>query len=189
MPRGFFGTGAPVSADVTLVIEIAMGMTLILGMLLARRRSYRAHAWCQSAVVVLNLIVIAQVMVPTFRNQVAPKLPARLARPYYAVATGHAITGCIAELLGVYIILAAGTKILPKSLRFVRYKLWMRTALVIWWLAVLLGLTTYFRWYVGPKHFSSIGSRTRLAKFRKRCTQQAWRMAPMNCENWFSSSV
>jgi uncharacterized membrane protein YozB (DUF420 family) len=160
MPRqGFLGTGAPISADITLTIEIAMGVTLVLGMLLARRQSYRAHAWCQSVVVVLNLIVIAQVMVPAFRSQVAPKIPARLARPYYAVATGHATMGCIAELLGVYIILAAGAKVLPKSLRFVRYKLWMRIALAIWWLALLLGLTTYARWYVVPQHFSSTGSK------------------------------
>jgi uncharacterized membrane protein YozB (DUF420 family) len=159
MPRqGFLGTGAPLSADVTLVVEIAMGVALVLGMLLARRQSYRAHAWCQSAVVVLNLIVIALVMAPAFRNQVAPKIPARLARPYYAVATGHATTGCIAELLGVYIVLAAGTKILPESLRFVRYKLWMRTALVIWWLALLLGVTTYARWYVVAKRRVHDGS-------------------------------
>jgi uncharacterized membrane protein YozB (DUF420 family) len=72
--------------------------------------------------------------------------------------TGHAIMGCIAELLGVYIILVAGTKILPESLCFVRYKLWMRIALVIWWLALLLGLTTYARWYIEPKHFSSTRS-------------------------------
>src|SRR5215831_6675757 len=127
MPRqGFLGTGAPLSADVTLVIEIAMGVALILGMLLARRQSYRAHHWCQSAVVALNLIVIAVVMAPTFRSQVAPKIPERLARPYYAVAAGHAVVGSIAELLGSYIVLVAGTKILPKGLRLVRYKLWMR---------------------------------------------------------------
>jgi len=154
MPRqGFLGTGAPLSADVTLAIEVAMGLTLVLGMLLARRQRYRAHAGCQSAVVALNLIVIAQLMVPSFRSQVAPKIPARLARTYYTVATGHAMMGCIAELLGLYIILAAGTKILPEGLRFVRYRLWMRIALVIWWIALLLGLTTYARWYLVPKQF------------------------------------
>jgi hypothetical protein len=67
------------------------------------------------------------------------------------VATAHATMGCIAELLALYIILSAGTRILPEALRFVRYKLWMRTALVVWWLALLLGLTTYVRWYVAPK--------------------------------------
>jgi uncharacterized membrane protein YozB (DUF420 family) len=150
MPRqGFLGTGAPPRADITLAIEIAMGLTLVIGMVLARRQRFRAHAWCQSTVVVLNLIVIALVMAPAFRSQVAPKIPARLARPYYALATGHATMGCIAELLGLYIILVAGTRIpLPKRLRFVRYKLWMRTEMVVWWLALLLGLATYVRWYM-----------------------------------------
>ena len=109
MPRqGFLGTGAPLSAEITLAIEIAMGLTLIIGMMLARCQRYRSHAWRQSTVVVLNLIVIALVMAPAFRSQVAPKIPARLARPYYAVATAHATMGCIAELLGLYIILVAG---------------------------------------------------------------------------------
>jgi uncharacterized membrane protein YozB (DUF420 family) len=172
MPRqGFLGTGAPLSADVTLAIEIAMGLTLVLGMLLARRQRYRAHAWCQTAVVALNLIVIAQLMVPSFRSQVAPKIPARLARSYYTVATGHAMMGCIAELLGLYIMLAAGTKILPESLRFVRYRLWMRIALVIWWFALLLGLTTYARWYLVPTHFSSARSRILLGRLDSAATE------------------
>jgi hypothetical protein len=41
---GFLGTAAPLSADITLVIEIAMGLALVLGMVLARRHRYRAHA-------------------------------------------------------------------------------------------------------------------------------------------------
>jgi uncharacterized membrane protein YozB (DUF420 family) len=121
---------------------------VLAGKLLARHKRYRAHAWCQSAVVVLNLIVITQFMVPAFRSEVAPRIPAHLARSFYAVATVHATVGCIAELLSVYIVVAAGTEILPDSLRLVRYKTWMRTALVIWWLALLLGVTTYARWYV-----------------------------------------
>jgi hypothetical protein len=152
MPNpGFLGTAAPLSADITLVIEIAMGLALVLGMVLACRHRYRAHAWCQSTVVVLNLIAIAQVMLPTFRSQVVPKIPVRLARTYYAVPTVHATMGCIAELLGVYVILVAGTRILPERLRFIYYKPWMRTALVSWWLALLLGVTTYVRWYVAPQ--------------------------------------
>jgi uncharacterized membrane protein len=161
---GFLGTDAPLSADITLAVEIAMGLALVLGVMLARRQKYRAHAWCQSTVVVLNLIVIAQVMLPAFRGQVAPKIPARLARSYYAVATGHATMGCIAELMGVYIILVAGTRILPERLRFVHYKPWMRTELVIWWLALLLGLTTYTRWYVAPQRTAQTGANGMLTK-------------------------
>jgi uncharacterized membrane protein YozB (DUF420 family) len=148
MPKhGFLGTSAPLSADIALVTEVAMALALLLGMLLARRQHYRAHAWCQGVVVLLNIFLIARVMAPSFRSQVAPKIPARLGRPFYAVATAHAVVGCIAELLGIYIVLAAGTKMLPAKLRLVRYKAWMRTALLIWWLALLLGLATYAHWY------------------------------------------
>ena len=149
MPKhGFLGTSAPLSADIALIIEVAMALALLLGMLLARRKRYRAHAWCQSGVVLLNVFAIALIMAPSFRSQIAPKMPARLGRSFYAVATAHATVGCIAELLGIYIVLAAGTTILPKRLRLVRYKPWMRTALLIWWLALLLGLATYARWYL-----------------------------------------
>src|SRR5260370_25021787 len=114
-----------------------------------------------------NLNVTAILMVPSVRSQCCAKIPARLTRSFYAVATGHATVGCIAELLRLYIILAAGTKILPESLLLVRYKFWMRIALVIWWLALLLGLTTYARWYLVPRHFSSTSATLRKPPKRK----------------------
>jgi len=48
----------------------------------------------------------------------------------------------------LYILLAAGTKLLPEGLRIKRYKLWMRIVLASWWLVLLLGIATYARWYV-----------------------------------------
>ncbi len=127
-----------------------MVVALLAGMVLARRHRYRAHAWCQSAVVLLNVVVIAQTMMPSFRRQVAPQIPAGLGDSYYALAAAHAALGTIAELLGLYILMVAGTNILPKRLRFTRYKPWMWTALGLWWLVLLLGMGTYVRWYVAP---------------------------------------
>jgi hypothetical protein len=54
---GFLGTDAPWRADATLVVEIAMGLALGAGAFLARRGCITAHKYCQSAVVVLNLLV------------------------------------------------------------------------------------------------------------------------------------
>ena len=51
--------------------------------------------------------------------------------------------------LGVFIILVAGTNLIPERYRFRRYKLWMRTELALWWSVVALGLSTYVLWY-GP---------------------------------------
>ncbi len=148
MSKGFLGTAAPRAADLTLLAESAMGLALIMGAMLARRRWYRAHGWCQSIVVLLNLVVIAAYMVPSFRRQVVPAIPADLGDSGYILAVAHGSAGLIAELLAVYILLVAGTNIMPQRLRFTRYRLWMRTALAFWWLVLVLGVVTYIRWYV-----------------------------------------
>jgi len=146
--EGFFGTAAPFYVDLVLLLEFAMGLALLTGAILARLGKFRAHAWCQSAVVLLNAIIISSVMVPTFQRQVWPRIPLKLGKSYYAMATGHAALGAIVECAAVYILLAAGTTLMPEKLRLTRYKLWMRTVLVGWWAVLLLGLATYARWYI-----------------------------------------
>ncbi len=154
MSKGFLGTAASLAADRTLVIETAMGVALLVGTVFARRRQYRAHGWCQSAVVVLNLVVIAQFMVPTFRRQIAPEIPASLGEMHYAIAAIHGVLGTVAELLALYVVVVAGTNILPRRLRFSRYKRWMRLALALWWIELLLGLATYVQWYGLPRRIN-----------------------------------
>jgi uncharacterized membrane protein YozB (DUF420 family) len=145
----FHGSAAPLAADGILLSEMAMGLALIAGGVLARRRRYRAHAWCQSAVVLLNLPLVALFMMPSFWSAVAPGLLTHPGRSYYWLATVHGVLGTSAELLGLYLLLAAGTNYLPQRLRLRRYKLWMRSLLALWWLVLLLGLATYVRWYGG----------------------------------------
>jgi uncharacterized membrane protein YozB (DUF420 family) len=146
--EGFLGTAANFYADMTLLLEIAMGVGLLAGALLARFGRFRQHAWCQSVIVLLNLAVIVLTMIPSFRVQVSPKIPLKLGKAYYALATAHATLGGVTEITGLYILLAAGTSVLPKKVRITQYKAWMRTVLVLWWLVLLLGLATYARWYV-----------------------------------------
>jgi uncharacterized membrane protein YozB (DUF420 family) len=145
---GFLGSNAPWPADATLLLEIAMGIGLLAGALFARRGRYRLHATCQSAIVVLNFVVILLAMLPAFHHQVLPKLPGRIGRSYYALATVHAAMGSAAEVAALYILLGAGTTLQPERLRLRRYKFWMRMVLFIWWIALLLGVATYVRWYV-----------------------------------------
>lgn len=144
---GFLGTHACLTADIVLLLEIAMGVALLAGAWLARARRYRQHAWCQSIIVLLNLAIIGLTMAPSFRAQVLPRIPAKLSRPYFVFATAHATLGSIAELAALYILLAAGTRLLPERLRLQRYKFWMRTVLALWWLVLFLGFATYARWY------------------------------------------
>ena len=148
MIKAFLETAAPRAANVVLVLEIAMGIGLLLGARLARKKCFRQHAWCQSAIVLLNLAVVAVMMIPSFRVHVLPRVPAKLGKTYYALATTHAAFGAVTELAGLYVLLSAGTNLLPEKLRITRYKLWMRTVLVLWWVVLLLGMATYTRWYV-----------------------------------------
>ena len=148
LKRGFLGTAAPQYADLALLFEIAMGVALLIGWFLARTRRYRSHAWCQSSVVLLNFAVVAVVMIPSFHIAVAPAIPANLGHAYYAVATTHAAFGAVAEIGGLYLLVAAGTNWLPERLRLTRYKLWMRILLASWWLVLLMGIATYVEWYM-----------------------------------------
>jgi uncharacterized membrane protein YozB (DUF420 family) len=148
LSEGFLGTAAPLTANAVLLMEATMGVALLFGAWLARTKRFRQHAWCQSAIVLLNLAVIAVAMTPSFRLQVLPRIPGKLGKPYYALATAHAGLGTVTELAALYILIAAGTRLLPEPLRITRYKAWMRSVLLLWWLVVLLGFATYVRWYV-----------------------------------------
>jgi len=146
--EGFLGTAAPSYADMTLLVEVGMAFGLLIGALLARLGRFREHAWCQSVIVLLNFAVIVITMIPSFRVHVSPKIPLRLGKAYYVLATAHAALGGLTEVAGFYILLAAGTSVLPEKFRITKYKAWMRTVLVLWWLVLFLGLATYGRWYV-----------------------------------------
>jgi len=146
--KAFLETAAPRAANVVLVLEIAMGVGLLVGARLARKGRFRQHAWCQSIIVLLNLAVVVVMMIPSFRVHVLPRVPAKLGKAYYALATTHGALGTVTELAGLYILLSAGTSVLPKQLRITKYKVWMRSVLVLWWVVLLLGIATYTRWYV-----------------------------------------
>ena len=135
-------------AKTILIIELVMGATLLAGMLLARARKFSAHGACQSIVIILNLAPIILFMLPAFRKGVAPGLPSHLGDRFYAVTTAHALLGATAEILGLYIVLVAGTSLLPQGLRFSNYKRWMRAELVLWWLVIAFGIGTYWVWNV-----------------------------------------
>jgi len=149
--KAFLGTWASFSADLNLVIQIAMGVALLVGALLARAKRYTAHGICQAAVLILNVPMIALVMLPSLNTRVLPKLPSHFWKQTYVIATVHGSLGAIAEVMGLYILLVAGTDFLPRAWRFQRWKLWMRIELILWWIVLFSGFGTYYVWYVAPR--------------------------------------
>lgn len=146
---GLFFDDAPGVSDAVAIFEIVVGGLLIAGMFLARSGRIRAHMYLQSAMVLVNVPVVLTWMVPQYVDYVLPGLPGEFGEPFYFVPTVMLLLGAAAEVLGIYILLVAATPWVPERFRFRRYKLVMRTELVLWWAVLLTGLTTYYVWYSG----------------------------------------
>lgn len=145
--KGFLGTSAGFGADLNLTIQLIMGLALIAGALLARAKRYATHGACMTAVLLLNLVPITAVMRPSFDELVLPRLAGHLHKRYYAVAAVHGVLGSAAELLGLYVLLVAGTNLLPETWRFKRWKVWMRLEFALWMAVLFSGIGTYIVWY------------------------------------------
>ena len=147
--KGFLGTGATFEADTNLVVQLVMAAALFAGVVLAKKKRYRAHGICQTTVLLLNLLMIGLVMWPSFRH-VRPIIARVIHKSYYAAPMVHAALGITAELLGIYIVLVAGTNVVPAWLRFRNWKRWMRAEFVLWFVVVISGMWTYYAWYIAP---------------------------------------
>jgi uncharacterized membrane protein YozB (DUF420 family) len=143
LSEGFLGRPSTFGADLNLLIQIALGLLLLAGLLLARRSRYAMHGACQSLALVTTLVMTAIWMLPAYHNNYGPAI-FRLGNRVNAAAAAHVVVGSLALLLGIYVVLVAGTPLVPKALRFSNYKAWMRTLISVWWLALLLGVLTYW---------------------------------------------
>jgi hypothetical protein len=144
------GTPAPAAADVVAYFEIATGLMLIAGLFFVRAGHVRLHAYLQSTIVLVNIPVILIWMVPAFLEPLPPGPPALFTVAANFLPTLMLVTGGLAEILGVYIILVAGTNWIPERWRFRSYKGWMRSVVGLWWATIVLGLLTYYVSYVAP---------------------------------------
>jgi uncharacterized membrane protein YozB (DUF420 family) len=144
---GFLGTHAPFISDLTLTLILLTAISFTVGWQLARRKRYEAHRWVQTVTACVNAIIVLSVMIRSFVVHILPGIPSKLLQGDYAVTTVHAIVGMAGLLLGIFVVLRAN-KLVPKSLRFKKYKPFMRTAYALYMLATLLGVLVYFEVYV-----------------------------------------
>ena len=126
-----------------LGLQIAVGVLLTLGALLARRGWFRAHGACQSIAYGVTVWMTAIWMVPVFAKFFAPDLVSLKLDRTALITTAHGVLGTAVVLLGAYVILVAATNVVPERLRFRNYRLWMRTLIGLWWSAIAIGIWTY----------------------------------------------
>ena len=144
---GFLGTHANMAADLTLSLSILVLLTFSVGFYLARKGRYETHKWVQTSGALLNVILVLWFMLLPYRSfilqdQGGPREPI-----FYYVTMLHAGVGVLAFVFGNFVVLRAH-KLVPRALQFNNYKLFMRTAYTLYFLATLLGISVYYVWYV-----------------------------------------
>jgi len=144
---GFLGTKAPMRSDITLVLILITATLFTIGWRLAVNKKYEVHRWVQTSAVILNAIVVLVAMVNVFIVYIIPGIPGKLFQGSYGATTLHGLVGAIGLVLGVFIVLRANN-LVPQSLRFKNYKLFMRTSYIIYMLATLLGVVVYVMAYI-----------------------------------------
>jgi hypothetical protein len=143
----FFAFNLP---RLNLHAQIALVLLLSIGMLLTRVKRFRLHAILQSAVVLLNLGYILRIMLPSLRHQLPASCPMSRKDLPVAIVLLHSFVGALAWLMAFYVILAAGTPLIPRRFCFTNYRRWMWTVFVLWWAAFLLRCLVYYQRYVNP---------------------------------------
>jgi uncharacterized membrane protein YozB (DUF420 family) len=146
---GFLGTNATLLSDLSLVVGILVGLILTLGAIMAVRKQFGLHRALQTVGVTLNILQVLLVMVGRFAEAAVPGIPDRLSEAFYQVAAIHALVGLLAFALGTFVMLR-GNNLVPQGLRFSNYKLYMRSAYGLYMVVTVLGILTYYSWYVVP---------------------------------------
>jgi uncharacterized membrane protein len=144
---GLFGTQANLFSDLNLIAQILFLLGLSVGAYFARKGSIPAHQYMQTSMFFFNLVLTILIMVVAYTEYVAPNLPENLARPMALVSTIHGLIGVAAILCGGYLLLRMNG-LLPQAWRISWWRSLMRFTFGLYWAAGLIGLVTYYVWYM-----------------------------------------
>ena len=142
--QAFLGTRT--AADINLVAQVLLLAGLLIGFALARRKRFRQHGNVQTAMVLLNLFLIAFAMTPSFFNYVVEG--GTTTGTVATLMIVHGVLGLAVEVVAIYLILRMRTKLIPERFRVRNIKLVMRATLAMWSVLVLLGLGVYGERYL-----------------------------------------
>jgi plastocyanin len=138
--------GTRTAADINMVAQVLLLAGLLFGFVLARRKQFRRHGNVQTAMVLLNLFLIAFAMAPSLFNYVVEG--GTTTGTVATLMIVHGVLGTVVEVVAIYLILRMRTKLIPERFRVKNIKLVMRATLVAWTALVLLGLGVYGERYL-----------------------------------------
>ncbi len=133
------------AATASLVIQIIVLVVLLYGYSLKRRNKFRQHGTTMLAAVVLHAISIFAVMVPSFFSGFSSPEAFDFTSILVITALIHVPLGIIAFVLGLWIV--ASWHLQTDLKPCFKKKLVMRSTIIIWIIALLLGVYLYLLFY------------------------------------------
>jgi hypothetical protein len=128
------GTGAPVSSDLNLLLQIIVLTALIFGAILCVKKRFIEHLRIMTAVVILNAAGLIFVMAPSLFIYLTS--PLEIFSFSMFSTSLHVLTGISAIATGMAFILNKK----PLNLR-----LWMRLSFLLWVTSFILGFLIYLQ--------------------------------------------
>jgi uncharacterized membrane protein YozB (DUF420 family) len=140
--------GARTASDINLIAQLFILVGLYYGFALARQRRFAQHATVQTAMVLLNVPLIAFMMIPSFWDYVV--VGGHTTSPGARLTIAHGALGFFVEVVALYLIVQMRTNAVPRRFRIDNLKLAMRTTLALWTVVFVMGLGIYVTAYVLP---------------------------------------
>lgn len=137
---GLFGTNASILADMNLLLQILLLVILLLGYMLGKKKtavSLKAHGRVMTVLVALNALSILLVMGPSLFHNIEAVV-GEASSIGFPVTLVHHLVGLIAEILGAVLVFK----------KFGKVRMWMRLTFTLWFVALVLGIGFYVRYYV-----------------------------------------
>jgi uncharacterized membrane protein YozB (DUF420 family) len=135
-------------AAINLIVQIVVLVLLLGGYWLKQMKKFRQHGITMLTAVILHMIMVLAVMLPSFVLGVIPLILANSSAVVTIVVPLHGIMGIIAAVLGVWIVTQWR---LHASLQYcggsTPKKKLMRLTLIVWLIALLLGVLLYLHFY------------------------------------------
>ena len=142
---GIFGTSAGLITDLNLLIQIISFLVLLISIVYKTKGKIKIHGYLMGLAVLLHFITFLMVMGPRFSDGINGFITS-INRIGVQTMWIHAITGGVALILGIFLIIAWITN-LSNIAGCVKRKRVMDITVILWGLSLIFGILTYLSFY------------------------------------------